>query len=87
MQVWIICLDRYGDESNAKSDKVFSVTETGDEIIEAIKKQTVKPIVEIMAIGLGLALSDYLTEQGIEHICKIGLLARIGSADVYKFKD
>lgn len=86
-EIWLIDLDRYGDESRAKSfpPKVYSMMETARLIKKKYDSMKIKPEIEVIAIGLGLGLSDALEGMGIPHKCRTGLLKRIGSADIYSF--
>jgi hypothetical protein len=87
--VWRITLDRYSDESRAKScdGKVYSVVETAELLIQKYKDSKYKPKIEVVIIGIGAALSDYLTDKKIPHTEVNGLISRIGSADVLKCKE
>lgn len=87
--VWTVVLDRYGDESKAKSHdgKLFSVIETAELLIKKYNEQEIKPELKVVTIGTGAALADYLASKGIPTIRVIPLLSRIGSADVYKHRE
>ena len=94
--IWRITLDRFANESLAKSgeffitietaDEFFSVIETADLLIKKYKNQVPKPKIEVDTIGLGMALSEYLTINKIPHTRRKGILTRIGNADVLKYR-
>ena len=85
MQVkWRVILDRYSEESRAKSGCVHTVVETGDMLIRKYEEEVIKPEIEIAGVGMGHALSAYLTDKGFPHTVKECLLNRVGSADIYK---
>jgi hypothetical protein len=81
---WVVVMDRYGDESRAKSSCVHTVVETGDMLIKAYEEQFIKPEIEVVECGYGLALCHYLKDKGIPFIIREVVLNRIGGADVYK---
>ena len=86
--VWLVSVDRYGDESRAKSEdgRIFSVVQTADLLIEEYKACKTKPEIEVVACGLGQALSDYLKDRWIPHVIIRATIARIGSADIIKYR-
>ena len=84
--IWRVDIDRYGDECKAKSDRLYSIIETADMLIEEYKEQRLLPKLEIVIIGIGAALSDYLTDKKIPHTEIKGLVHRVGCADVFKYK-
>lgn len=81
---WVVVMDRYGDESRAKSGCAHTVVETGDMLIMKYEEQFIKPDIEIVGVGCGHALSAYLTDKGVPHTVSEVVLSRVGSADVYK---
>lgn len=81
---WLVILDRYAEESRAKSGCVHTVVETGDMLIKRYGEEMIKPEIEIVGVGMGHALSAYLTDRGVPHTVKECLLTRVGSADIYK---
>ena len=87
--IWLIDLDRYGNESRAKDSmgKVYSVVETADLLIEKLKNTSYIPEIHIISVGIGRAFSDYLKHKGVKHKRIDSLLMRIGSADIHKFKN
>ena len=85
-QIWRIELDRYSDESRAKSGRIFSLLETSNLIFEAYQGQKNKPKLEIVVIGVGMALADILEDRKIPLKRVKGLLTRIGGADIFKYK-
>jgi len=86
--IWQVNVDRYGDESRAKSEdgKLHSVIETADLLIEEYKACKIKPEIEVIAIGFGWALSDFLTHNEIPHTRIEGIIHRVGSADIIKYR-
>lgn len=85
MQVkWLVVLDRYAEESRAKSGCVHTAVETGDMLIRKYQEAVIKPVIEIAGVGMGHALSAYLTDCQIPHTVKECVLTRVGSADIYK---
>jgi len=87
--VWLVNLDRYGNESRAKSKdgKLFGIIETTDLLIEEYQACKIKPEIKVVAIGFGHALSDFLTHKEIPHTRIEGIIHRVGSADVVKYKE
>lgn len=81
---WVVVMDRSGDESHSKSGCVHTVVETGDMLIKKYEEQFIKPEIEIVECGHGLALCAYLKDKGIPFILREVVLTRIGGADVYK---
>lgn len=84
--IWQVNLDSFAGETLAKSGELFSVLQTARLIIEKYKAQEIKPEVEVVTIGLGIVLSDYLTDEGILHTKVGGLLSRVGGADIIKYR-
>jgi len=84
--VWRIVLDRYGDEQRAKSKNgiIYSVLETGEIIAQEYDNAKIKPEIEVVAVGMGMALADYLIAHEIPVTKLTPLLHRTGGADVYK---
>ena len=88
--VWLVNADRYGDESRAKSKdgKLFGIIETTELLIEEYEACEIKPEIKVVAIGLGHALSDFLTHsREIPHTRIEGIIHRVGSADVIKYRE
>ena len=85
--IWRITLDRFANESLAKSGEFFSIIETADLLIKKYKNQVPKPKIEVDVIRFGIALSDYLTINKIPHMRRKGVLTRIGNADVLKYRE
>ena len=84
--IWRIKLDQYGDESIAKSGSLYSIVETCDILIEKYNRRAIKPELEVIDIGLGIALSDMLEDRKIPFKRVAGSHMRIGSADVLETK-
>jgi len=85
MQVnWVVILDRSSEESQAKSSCLHTVVETGDMLIKAYGEQFIKPEIEVVGCGCGLALCNYLKDKGIPFILREVVMTRIGGADVYR---
>jgi len=86
--VWQVNVDRYGNESKAKSEdgRVFSVIQTADLLIEKYKACETKPEIEVVAWGVGWALIDYLKDKGVPCTVIEVHISRIGSADVIKYR-
>ena len=80
--VWLINVDRYGDETRAKGGRVSSVVHIGERIIEEYRDKVDKPEIVVVAIGLGMALSDYLVDKKIPHKTIRGLIHRLDGADI-----
>lgn len=85
--VWLIHVDRYGDESRAKSGYIRSIVDTAKMIVREYKFQEIKPEIQVVAVGLGLALSDYLSHQKVPHTQIGEIISRIGSADIIKYRE
>ncbi len=75
--IWRVKLDQYGDES---------LVETCDILIEKYNRQTIKPELEIIDIGLGRALSDMLEDREILFKRIAGSYMRIGRAVILETK-
>lgn len=86
LQVWRICLDRYEDESRAKSidGRIYSVIETAKLIYDKYLQTRIKPQIIVEMVGIGAALYDYLRSKDIPVISSYSLCSRVGSADIYK---
>lgn len=83
---WQIILDRYDEESRAKSEgvQVVSVHETAEMIFLEYTRRERKPIIEVCTAGLGAALADILESKGIPILTTVVALKRIGCADIYQ---
>jgi len=82
MNTWRIQLDRYGNESLAKSGQTHSLNETLDIIIKRYQEQLTKPKIEVVAIGVGHALAALLENSGVP-VKRVGSAGfRLGSSDV-----
>jgi len=86
--IWQVNVDRYADESRAKSEDggLFSIVATAEELIERYKRAKIKPELQVVDIGLGSALSDYLKDMKIPHTAIRGIIMRVGGADVIMYK-
>jgi len=76
-RIWRVKLDQYGNES---------IVETCNILIEKYNRQTIKPELEVIDIGLGIALSDMLEDRKIPFKRIAGVHMRIGSADIFETK-
>lgn len=81
---WRVILDRYADESKAKSGLVCSVVETCEILIKKYNEQLSKPELEVFDNGLGVALCDMLEDRKVPFKRIDGLLMRINGADILK---
>ena len=84
--IWQVTMDRYGDESKAKSGYVSSLIDTYDDLTRRYDIQVNKPILEIVDLGMGTALCHLLEDRKIPFKKVGGLLMRINGADIFKYK-
>ena len=87
---WQVNIDQYGNESKAKSGRLYSIEETAELLIEKYKlslSQGIKPKILIVTTGTGLALFDYLRDKKMPCTALKVAISRIGGADILKYKE
>ncbi len=85
--IWRIEVDRFRDETIAKSGRTYSLEETCNDIVNRYNANKVKPIIEVVAFSLGRMLIDMLADKGIPFRVVNGTITRVNGADIFKYTE